>query len=191
MSSSNPASPIRTGRVSSDDRPSVMQTYHHTVCVLQASYGCRGSVKSVKRPWNTDTVRINVCGAPCGAYSEWRPSLNSLSESEYSELMSELLCWLVFLFFFLFYVSVYVCVHVSVCFCVSNWPENQTNYVNLWGMVACVFYLTIFFLFVCTCLSQKISRGHWVSGRKHLYLHHFSSCKNMKHVHLTWIPYIG
>ena len=163
MSSSNPASPIRTGRVSSDDRPSVMQTYHRTVCVLQASYGCRGSVKSVKRPWNTDTVRINVCGAPCGAYSEWRPSLNSLSESEYSELMSELLCWLLFLFFFV----LCVCVCVCACFCMFlcfelTWKPNELCKSVGYGSM-CV--LSNYFFFFCLYMSITENKPRALSFR--------------------------
>lgn len=115
MSSSHPVSPIRTTWMSSDDRLNVMQTYQHTVCVLQASYGCRGSMQSVKQPWNTDTVRIHIWGAPCGAYSEWSPSSCSLSESEYLELISKLCVFVLFV--------LCLCMCVWACFCVFLWTR--------------------------------------------------------------------
>lgn len=72
----------------------------------------------------------------------------------------------------------YVCVHVSVCFCVcgSYWPEDYMKDVNVWGNVACG--LKYYYFFVCTCLSQKISHGHCVPGRKIVYVHNFSSIWN-------------
>lgn len=148
-------------------------------------------------PFGCGAGPADICGAPCSAYSEWSPSSNSLSESEYSKLIS-----IFSLYSEIYFSSTSLCallssnmssealwqlnclviliVEDSMFLCVSHSPNH------MWSSMCWINFFTC--LYVCT----KINKPSKLSFRwKKIYLYHFSSCNNLKGVNLTQIPYKG